>query len=186
MKPIDLLEISPVIAAIKNEEGLRKSFESECQVVFVLYGNILNISEIVKALKKKNKYVMVHVDLLRGLNSNEVVVDFIKKNTEANGIISTKPVLVKRAAELDLLGILRIFMIDSMAMNTTKKQLDSFRPDVIEIMPGIMPKVIKEMRAYTKIPIIVGGLLSDKKDIMMAFQAGADAVSTTKEDLWFM
>lgn len=186
MRPIELLEISPVIAAIKSEEGLQKCLESECQVVFVLYGNILNIGEIVEKLKKQDKYVMVHVDLLRGLNSNEVIVDFIKQNTAADGIISTKPVLVKRALELGIFGILRIFMIDSMAMNTTKKQLDTFRPDIIEIMPGIMPKIIKEMRTWTKIPIIVGGLLSDKKDLMMAFQAGADAASTTKEELWFM
>lgn len=53
------------------------------------------------------------------------------------------------------------------------------------MMPGIIPKVLKEIRGYTDIPIIAGGLISDKKDIMAAFAAGADAISTTKEDLWF-
>ena len=77
-------------------------------------------------------------------------------------------------------------MIDSMAMNTMKKQLDSFQPDMVEVMPGIVPKILKEIRSYTDIPIIAGGLISDKKDIMSAFAAGADAISTTKEDLWFV
>ena len=53
-------------------------------------------------------------------------------------------------------------------------------------MPGVMPKVLKEIRAYTDIPIIAGGLISDKKDIMAAFDAGADAISTTKQELWFV
>ena len=112
-------------------------------------------------------------------------MDFIRQNTEADGIISTKPMLVKRAVELDLIGVQRTFIIDSMAMSTTKKQIDTFRPDLVEVMPGIMPRVLKEIRSYTDIPIIAGGLISDKKDIMAAFSAGADAISTTKEDLWF-
>ncbi|MFT4107331.1 MAG: glycerol-3-phosphate responsive antiterminator [Lacrimispora sp.] len=91
-----------------------------------------------------------------------------------------------KVMELLLFGVQRMFIIDSLAMNTVKKQINAFRPDVIEIMPGIMSKVLKEIRDYTGIPIIAGGLISDKKDIMAAFSAGADAISATKEELWFM
>ena len=34
-----------------------------------------------------------------------------------------------------------------------------------------MPKILKIMREYTDIPLIAGGLLSDKKDVMAAFEA---------------
>lgn len=185
MKAIELLETSPVIAAVKDEKGLKKCFESECQIVFVLFGSICNIGGIVDQIKAQGKTAIVHVDLIAGLNAKEVAVDFVKQNTRADGIISTKPLLVKRALELGLFGIQRTFIIDSMAMNTTKKQIDTFHPDLVEIMPGVMPKVLKEIRGYTDIPIIAGGLISDKKDIMAAFSAGADAISTTKEELWF-
>lgn len=186
MKAIELLEQSPVIAAVKDDKGLKRSFESECSVVFILYGNICNIGEIVRQIKEHGKYAIVHADLASGLSSKEIAVDFIKQNTHADGIISTKPMLVKRAVELGLYGIQRTFIIDSMAMNTTKKQIDTFHPDLIEVMPGVMPKILKEIREYTDIPIIAGGLISDKKDIMAAFSAGADAISTTREELWFM
>ncbi|ADL06606.1 glycerol-3-phosphate responsive antiterminator [Lacrimispora saccharolytica] len=186
MKAIELLESSPVIAAIKDDNGLKRSFESECQVVFILYGNICNISSIVKQIKDHGKNAIVHADLAQGLSSREIAVDFIKQNTYADGIISTKPLLVKRAVELGLVGVQRTFIIDSLAMSTTKKQIDTYHPDLVEIMPGVMPRVLKEIRAYTDIPIIAGGLISDKKDIMAAFGAGADAISTTKEELWFM
>ena len=57
---------------------------------------------------------------------------------------------------------------------------------MVEIMPGIVPKALKEIRSYTRTPIIAGGLISDKKDIMAAFEAGADAISTTRNELWFV
>ncbi len=185
MRVIELLETSPVIAAVKDEKSFNRCFESECQIVFILCGSICNISKLVKQVKDHGKTAIVHVDLIAGLNAKEVAVDFVKQNTEADGIISTKPLLVKRAVELGLIGIQRTFVIDSMAMDTTKKQIDTFHPDLVEIMPGIMPKVLKKIREYTDIPVIAGGLISDKKDIMAAFSAGADAVSTTKEELWF-
>lgn len=185
MKAIDLVETSPVIAAVKDDKGLRRCFDTECQVVFILYGNICSIGGIVHQIKSHGKIAIVHADLASGLSSKEIAIDFIRQNTEADGIISTKPMLVKRAMELELIGVQRTFIIDSMAMSTTKKQIDAFRPDLVEVMPGIMPRVLKEIKSYTDIPIIAGGLISDKKDIMAAFSAGADAISTTKEDLWF-
>lgn len=187
MNMMELLEASPVIAAVKNEEGLSHALESECQVVFLLFGSICDIAHLVENAKEKGKVVIVHVDLVAGLSSKEVAVDFIRKNTSADGIISTKAPLVKRARELGFFCIQRAFVVDSIALTTLRKQLDAFRPDAVEIMPGVMPRVLKIIRSYTtSMPLIAGGLLSDKKDVMAAFSAGADAVSTTREELWYV
>lgn len=182
----ELFEISPIITAAKNEEGLNHAMETDSTVVFILYGTILNIQKIVDKIKDRGKLAIVHVDLIAGFSSKEVVVDFIKENTRADGIISTKPMLVRHAIELGLVGGQRTFLIDSMALDNMKKQLDSFKPDFMELMPGVMPGVLKEVRRVTDIPLVAGGLLSDKKDIMAAFDAGVDAVSTTKEALWYV
>lgn len=186
MNMMELLEISPVIAAVKSEEGLDHALESDCQVVFLLFGSICDIDQLVERVKAKDKIAIVHVDFVAGLSTKEIAVEFIKKNTRADGIISTKAPLVKHAKELGLLCIQRTFVVDSIALATLKKQIDTFKPDAIEIMPGVMPKILKIMREYTSMPLIAGGLLSDKKDVMAAFAAGADAVSTTKEELWYV
>lgn len=138
------------------------------------------------ALKAHGKYAMVHADLVQGLGSKEVAIDFIKEQTQADGIISTKPILVKHAMEIGMIGILRAFIIDSMAANNTKKLLESYKPDMIEIMPGVATKLIRVIREGTDIPIIAGGLISEKKEILDVFAAGADAISTTNEGLWFV
>ena len=49
-----------------------------------------------------------------------------------------------------------------------------------------MPSILKHMKEYTDIPIVAGGLIFDKKDVMAAFEAGVDAVSTSREELWFI
>lgn len=180
----DLLEASPIIAAVKDDDGLQKALGSECGIIFTLYGNICTIPSMVHKIKESGKTAIVHMDFIQGLGAKEVAVDFLRENAKADGIISTKTPLVKRAVTLKMIGIQRTFIVDSIALSNTKKQLDAFRPDALEILPGIMPKIIREMHAYTEVPIIAGGLLSDKKDVMDAFHAGADAISATHEELW--
>jgi glycerol-3-phosphate responsive antiterminator len=180
------LEDCPVIAAVKDNEGLEQSLSSESSIVFILYGDILTISDIVNRVKESGRLAMVHVDLILGLSSKEISVDFIKEHTRADGIISTKPMLIKRANELSLYTILRFFVIDSMAYENIKKQCANVKPDCIEILPGIMPKLIKKICNTQGIPVIAGGLISDKEDIMQALDAGAVSISTTNPKVWFM
>ena len=180
----DLFEISPIITAVKDEQGLEKALKTESPVVFLRFGNICSITGLVDQVKNSGKIAIVHVDLIQGLSSKEVAVDFIHQNTRADGIISTKAPLVRHAMDLGMIGGQRTFLIDSMALETTKKQLLTFQPDFMELMPGVMPKILKTVRGYTEIPLVAGGLISDKKDILAAFDAGVDAVSTTREELW--
>ena len=128
----DAMEESPVIAAVKDFEGLEKCCRiEEIRVVFILFGDVCNIDEIVRKVREKGKIAMVHIDLISGLGSKEIAVDFIKKHTEANGIISTKPLLVKRAKELGLYTILRFFIIDSMEFENISKQCHLLKADFI-------------------------------------------------------
>ena len=183
----DLLEIiadSPVIAAVKDEEGLDKSLRTDCRIIFILYGNICSLTTIVETIKSRDKLAIVHADLVQGLSAKTEAIDYIKNNTKADGILSTKGNLVKHATDIGLIGILRNFIIDSIAMENVNKQVELAHPDMIEIMPGIMPEIIEKLKNEIKLPLIAGGLISDKKDVIAALSAGADAVSTTKEELW--
>ena len=88
---MEQFEDCPVIAAVKDEEGLRACLDSEIRIVFVLYGDICSISGIVGRLKDAGKTVIVHLDLISGLSGKEIAVSFIHSTTAADGIISTKP-----------------------------------------------------------------------------------------------
>jgi len=182
----DALTDCPVIAAIKDDEGLEKCLESEIKIVFILYGDILKIPEIVERIKEKGKLAVVHLDLLTGLAGKEVAVDFIKKTTRADGIISTKMPLIKRAKELDLVTVFRFFVIDSMAFDNIKKQYEMVSPDMVEILPGIMPKIISRVSRMIPSPLIAGGLIAEKTDVIAAIEAGAISISSTNQKMWFI
>ena len=75
--------MTPIIAAVKDDEGLFKALKEDVEIVFVLYGDINTIPQIVGKIKSAGKVAMVHVDLITGLNnSKDVCIDFIKNNLE--------------------------------------------------------------------------------------------------------
>lgn len=186
-KLYELIEANPVIAAVKDMEGLKACCErEEIKLVFVLFGDICSISEIVDRIKLSGKLSMVHADLISGLGSKEIAVDYIHRNTCADGIISTRPAFIRRAGELSMHTILRVFALDSMAFENIRKQLAASKPDAIEILPGLMPRVISRVSRMVKLPVIAGGLISEKEDVLAALSAGALGVSTTNRDVWSM
>lgn len=182
---VEMVEDSPVIGAVKDMEGLMRCLESDVGVIFILFGDICNINEIVAEVKSAGKIAMVHMDLIIGLSAKEIAVDFIKKYTLADGIITTKQNLVKRAKELALYTVFRFFLIDSMALENIARQLGQVQPDVIEVLPGLMPKIMKKLCALTRVPIIAGGLIGDKEDVIGMLSSGALAISSTNEKIWF-
>ena len=101
------------------------------------------------------------------------------------GIITTKPNFIRRARELKMFTVMRLFVIDSMALAGISK-LESVKPDFIEVLPGVMPKTIRKIAQTTRIPLLAGGLISDKEDVMAALGAGAMAVSATSREVWRM
>lgn len=180
------LEDNPVIAAVKNEEQLKKALNSNVEIIFVLWGNLLNISEISEMIDSHNKRAILHIDLVEGLSNKEVVIKYLKEKTKFSGIISTKPQMVKYAKNLGLYAILRVFLYDTLSLCNAKKHImnDS---DAIEMLPGIMPKVINTIsKCCPSKPLICGGLIETKEEVIQALSSGATCVSTTKETIWDM
>ena len=181
----DAIMENPVIAAVKDEDGVLNCMQKDINVVFVLFGELTTISDIVDRLKSAGKIVIVHLDLIGGLAVREESVRFIKQYTKADGIISTKPDMIKYAKELGLYTIFRIFVIDSKAFNAISHHAIS-SADLIEILPGIMPRIIQKFSQKTHVPIIAGGPISEKEDVINALDAGAIAISSTNQQVWNM
>lgn len=180
----EALQSSPVIAAVKSTAGLDRALESECSVIFFLYGTILNIPQLVQQAKAKGKQAFVHADLIEGMSGKDISADFLARNTAADGIISTRPNLIRRARELELITIQRFFLLDSLAFENVLRQ--SSNADLVDILPGTMPQIIRRLTGKMSQPLIASGLLQDKADMVAALSAGAMAVSTTNEALWFV
>ena len=63
--------------------------------------------------------------------------------------------------------------------------LHNTNPHFMEIMPGVIPKAITRF-SRCGIPVIAGGLIESKQEVTEALGAGATAVSTGQEKLWYL
>jgi glycerol uptake operon antiterminator len=184
---IRIVEDNPIIAAVKDDEGLEECLRTEIGVVFILYGNIGSIIDIVKKIKRSGKLALVHMDLVSGMQAKDVSVDYIRNYTEADGIITTKVNLLPRAKELGLNTILRTFVLDSTAMETLDRNSrpESVQPDIMEVLPGtLLPDVIRQIVSSCRVPVMVSGLITRKSEVMNALKSGAVSISTTNRKLW--
>ena len=69
--------------------------------------------------------------------------------------------------------------------NRIDEMLRHTNPHFIELMPGLIGKSIRRFGAG-HIPIIAGGLIETKAEVMDALSCGATAVSTGRKDLWYI
>ena len=180
---MSVLEQNPVLPAVKDAGRLEACLAQPAGVVFLLCGDILNIDRLIDRVHQAGKYAVVHADLVAGLAPREIAVDFLHR-CGADGIISTRPMLLRRGRELGLLTVLRVFAIDSKAGSNLGRETEGGMPDGIEILPGTLCKVLRRLSRELPVPLIAGGLLSDKADVLAALGAGALCVSASDESLW--
>ena len=177
---------SPVIAAVKDDAGLNAALQSECGAVFLLYGSAAGVCTQVDKVRAAGKLAIVHIDLIDGLSGREAAVDALKALCHPDGLISTKPAVIRRARHLGLVTVQRAFLLDSMSVENLPAQLAVGKPDFLEVLPGIIPRIIARITASTDTPVIAGGLIQYKDEVMAAMGAGAAAVSTSSPAVWAM
>ena len=177
------LKDTPIIAAVMNEKNLNQALANKVKIISLLFGDIRSIPSIVEKCKAADKFTLVHLDFVEGLSSRDIAADFIAHSTAADGVISTKPNIIKRTKALGLVTVQRFFIIDSISILNLEKQLPLDSVDALEIMPGVMPKVIRRIVEMSSKPIITGGLISDAEDVRLALEAGAISTSASKLEL---
>lgn len=181
---IDRVESNPIIAAVQNEKDLSIAIKSQVSTIFLLCADIFNAKSLVDEIKNAGKSTLIHIDFLEGIGKDTKAIDYIIQVIQPDGIISTKSSHIKIAKGKGMFTIQRFFLIDNKSYEMTIKSVKSIKPDMIEIMPGVMPGVIHRITRQLSIPVIAGGLISSKQDIMEVLKAGAIGASTGKKELW--
>jgi len=177
------LEQNPVIAAV-HEAQWEKALIAPPEIIFYLDANLLTVQERIHQAHKAGKHIFVHMDLAEGIGKDKIGIRFLA-NCGVDGIISTRAQLIRWAKELNLLTVQRFFVLDSQGMDSISEMLQSTVPHCMEIMPGVISKAIRRF-GEGSVPVIAGGLLETKQEVTNALSCGAAAVSTSKEELWYL
>ncbi|ABR30480.1 glycerol-3-phosphate responsive antiterminator [Thermosipho melanesiensis BI429] len=176
--------VYPIVPAIRDLKFVEKIVQIPVSSVFLLEGDIFNTQNATQKLKENGKKVFVHIDLINGLGRDEASVKLVKEFVCADGIITTRSNLIVFANRIGLMTVQRIFLIDSKAVETGIQQIKKHKANFVEVLPGLIPDMIRFIKQSVEQPIISGGLVSTENQVKKILAAGAIAVSTSKENLW--
>ncbi|MDQ0428892.1 MULTISPECIES: glycerol-3-phosphate responsive antiterminator [Caryophanaceae] len=177
-------ELNGVLPVLRNMKEFERLLDSDHEYIIFLEIRLAQLKQLVQAAKKAKKKVILHVDLIQGLKTDAYGFEYLVREVKPDGIVSTRSNVIALAKKNNLLTIQRLFLLDSQALEHNIKLINQVTPDYIEILPGIIPSVIKEVFDKTGIPVIAGGLIRTKEDIQLAYDGGAKAISTSQPELW--
>ncbi|MEB7436746.1 glycerol-3-phosphate responsive antiterminator [Mammaliicoccus sciuri] len=173
-----------ILPAIRSMKDMEKFFKMDYERCVLLDTHIGHLQGILEQMKKHQKEVMLHIDLIKGLSNDEAAVEYVIQQYKPHGIISTKSKIIKRAKKLNTLTILRVFILDSTALSRSIELIKQSDPDLVEVLPGVATKVIKEISDKTGKRIIAGGLINTKEEIDLAIESGAQYVTSSHITIW--
>ena len=185
MNFLAVLRNRPVIAAFRDIKGLRVQDLNHTDALFILGGTIFDLPHIVEQAKRYKKLVLVDIDLIKGVGKDAPGIHFLAQESQVDGIITTRSNLIQSAQKEGLVSIQRIFVLDSGSLAGGLSVIEKSKPDAVEVLPGlILPKIMKNIREKTSIPVIAGGLITREEEIREILTSGAIGISTTSSRLF--
>ncbi|WP_248927853.1 glycerol-3-phosphate responsive antiterminator [Paenibacillus hamazuiensis] len=173
-----------ILPAVRKMKDFELLLGTPYTYLVLLDTHISQLGSVANAAKQHNKQLLVHADLIHGLKNDEPAVDFLCQTIRPAGIISTRSSAIMTAKKHKVLAVQRHFLLDSTALEMTYKITEKTQPDFIEVLPGVMPHIIAELKETLSIPILTGGLIRSVEEADRALAAGAIAITTSKRDIW--
>ncbi|QPC47841.1 glycerol-3-phosphate responsive antiterminator [Mangrovibacillus cuniculi] len=173
-----------ILPAIRTMKEFDKMLQTSFQYGVFLDMHVGMLKSAVEYARQQKREMFVHLDLIQGLSSDEYATEFVCQEIKPYGIISTKGSVIKKARKKGIHATQRMFVIDSSAMKRSIELIHKTDPDFIEVLPGVVPKIIKEIKEKTGKPIFAGGLIETVEEVEAALEAGATAITTSDHQLW--
>ena len=175
---------NPIIAAVRDGKFLQQAIDSDVTSIFLLTGSLLDVDKTVTLCRERQKFIFIHTDLIEGLGNDFGGIKYIAERVKPDGLISTRNNVIKSAKELGIYTIQRYFCVDSLAIHTGIKTIEQTNPDAVEILPGVIPRAVKQIGSCVRKPILTGGMVVSKEDVLASLNSGAVGVSTSCLKLW--
>lgn len=153
--------------------------------MYLLFGNPLNVADLIKAAREQGKLPLVNLDLLAGFSRDSINAEYLA-SCGAAGIVSTHSEVLRASRRQGLIAVQRTFALDSSAIDAAFRTIGQFVPDAVEILPAVAaPRVVARFRqSYPDLRIMAGGLIADLKEVESLLAAGIDAVSVSDPRFW--
>ncbi len=176
----------PMIPVISSAEADPRVL-ADASLIFVQGCELVELGGILDWLRGgelRRIPVMVHVDLLGGLSSDEAGLRYVASLKKVDGIITVRSHVVAAARRVGLASILLLFLQDGRSVDRGLHLIEQSRPDAVELVPGVAALETAAQFEQVAIPRVAGGLIRSPDLVQRLLAAGFDAVSSSNAELW--
>lgn len=178
------IEQQKILPAISNFNQLKSFLKSSITYCILVDFQLVQLEDIISELKAHNKKVLVHIDLIKGIASNEFGAIYLIQKLHIDGIISTKHQPIILAKKRKIIAIQRIFLKDSLSLDKSLDVVSKVQPDYLEILPAISNDILTTIIKRTQLKVFCGGLIQSVEQIDDCLNNGAIGVTTSNVNLW--
>jgi glycerol uptake operon antiterminator len=174
---------SPCCAAVTAEEQVTAAIQSPAQILFILRGDGLDMTPVIKRIHEAGKLVAVHLDLIAGLRADRTGVAWLARS-RPDAIISSHGQLMPAIRSEGITAIQRLLLVRRSHLTTALNAIARSAPDILEVLPGvILPDVVHLMPSFG-VPLLAGGFVRTEPEVRAILAAGAVGVTTSWPPLW--
>lgn len=173
-----------IIPAISNHSELRLFLQTNLTYGILMNFQLAQLPDLVLEMKSKDKKVLIHSELIKGLSSDEFGAIYLIQSLKVDGIISSKPKVIEICKKRKVIGILRFFLKDSISLEQSLEVASKADPDYLEVLPALGVDIIPEIKQKINCEIMMGGLIRTKDQIAACILAGAVGVTTSNPKFW--
>jgi glycerol uptake operon antiterminator len=173
----------PCCAAITGDAYVDAALSSRAPVLFILRGNGLSLTHLVRRIHDAGKLVAVHIDLVGGLRPDRSGVAWLA-GAGVDAVISSHGQLMTAIRSDGMTAIHRLLLVRRSHLDSAFSAISRSAPHIVEILPGVIFPSIVEMMPPISVPVLAGGFIRTESDVQAALGAGALGVTTSSAALW--
>ena len=174
---------APCCAAIVDGGRLDAAAASRAPAIFVLRGNGLDLADLIRRVHDHGKLIAVHLDLVDGLKADHWGVTWLAR-CGVDAVITSHGQLMQVIRNEGVIAIHRLLLSRREHLDTAVTALNRSRPDIVEILPGVILPAINSLLPPLDVPMLAGGFIRTPLDARSVLAAGAVGVTTSSEGLW--
>ena len=174
---------APVMATLYGVDNLQTFLDSKAEVGIVANIALRHVAEVLNALKKSNKLIVLNIDSCEGLSQDKGAIEFLAE-IGISVLLSTRVPTIQKAAQCGLLTMQKVFVTDRSTWPRSLKAISQSAPNLVQIMPSPMLGYLSAEDKRRLPPIVASGFICNEADVATAMKQGAIAVSSSNKSLW--
>ena len=149
----------------------------------ILRGNGLSLGPVVRQIHDTGKLAAVHLDLIDGVRADARGAGWLARSG-ADAIITSHGRLMTAIRDEGAVAIQRLLLSRRTHLDTAFTAVSRARPDIVEILPGVILPSLADLMPPFGVPLLAGGFIRTEADARAALTAGAAGVTTSTVSLW--